>query len=167
MANHRPTDTGSVVAGAIFTLPALVDAVEDYAIFLLSPHGEIRSWNRGAERIMGYEAEEAMGQHFSIFYPAGDLEADKPGLELKTALAEGRIEDEGWRIRKSGERFWANTIITALRDDSGVLCAHRGAIGGDTPDPCQAWPAPRTPARGHPPPRHRRRVSRYAFQARY
>src|SRR5512142_3417258 len=92
----------------------LVDAVEDYAIFLLSPDGEIRSWNRGAERIMGYEAEEAIGRNFEMFYPPQDVASRKPARELETASADGRIEDEGWRIRKNGELFWANTIITAL-----------------------------------------------------
>src|SRR5689334_4859225 len=92
----------------------LVDAVQDYAIFLLSPEGEIRSWNRGAARIMGYDAEEAIGRNFTMFYGAADLAARKPQYELDTALREGRVEDEGWRIRKDGKRFWANTIITLL-----------------------------------------------------
>src|SRR4051794_36508965 len=85
----------------------LVDAVEDYAVFLLDPEGFIRSWNRGAARIMGYTEDEAVGQHFSIFYGPEDLAAEKPRRELETATRDGRIEDEGWRIRKDGERFWA------------------------------------------------------------
>ena len=101
----------------------LVDAVQDYAIFLLSPEGIIRSWNRGAQRIMGYEAEEAVGRHFQLVYGPADVAARKPHRELEDAAAHGRIEDEGWRIRKDGKRFWANTIITALRDDSGNLRA--------------------------------------------
>src|SRR4051812_29641402 len=81
-----------------------IDAVEDYAMFLLDPHGYIRSWNRGAARIMGYEESEIVGKHFSIFYEAGDLESQKPRYELETAAREGRVEDEGWRLRKDGRR---------------------------------------------------------------
>ncbi len=99
----------------------LVDAVEDYAIFLLGPDGEVRTWNRGAARITGYSADEIVGQHFSKFYPEHDLRAGKPRRELEVAAAEGRIEDEGWRVRRDGRRFWANTIITALRDGHGAL----------------------------------------------
>jgi PAS domain S-box-containing protein len=104
-------------------LALFVEAVEDYAIFLLSPKGVIRSWNRGAERIMGYSAAEAVGREFSIFYEPDDLAGQKPQHELETAAAEGRVEDEGWRIRKDGSRFWANTIITALRNPAGQVTA--------------------------------------------
>ncbi|HEU4520656.1 MAG TPA: PAS domain S-box protein [Thermoanaerobaculia bacterium] len=100
-------------------LALLVDAVQDYAIFLLSPQGEIRSWNRGAQRIMGYEEHEALGRHFSIFYEPEDLRSKKPQRELDDALRDGRVEDEGWRLRKDGTRFWANTIITLLRAPDG------------------------------------------------
>jgi len=99
----------------------LVDAVEDYAVFLLDPTGVIRSWNRGAGRIMGYAEDEAVGKHFSMFYGPEDLESEKPRRELETAAAEGRVEDEGWRIRKDGQRFWANTVITVLRNDKGEI----------------------------------------------
>jgi PAS domain S-box-containing protein len=102
-------------------LGLLINAVVDYAIFLLSPTGEIRSWNSGATRTMGYTAQEAIGSHFSRFYPAEDLANGKPANELRVAAEKGRIEDEGWRIRKDGARFWANTVITALRDDNGTL----------------------------------------------
>lgn len=100
-------------------LASLVDAVQDYAIFLLGPDGEIRSWNSGACRIMGYAAEEALGRHFSIFYPPED--AKKPERELAIATREGRVEDEGWRVRKDGRRFWASTIITALHNRDGSM----------------------------------------------
>lgn len=99
----------------------LVDRVLDYAIFALDPQGYILSWNEGARRLKGYTAEEAIGQHFSIFYPASDKAANKPARELEVAIAKGQIEDEGWRIRKDGSRFWANVLITALRDDDGAL----------------------------------------------
>jgi PAS domain S-box-containing protein len=99
----------------------LVDAVEDYAVFLLDPEGVIRSWNRGAARIMGYKEDEAVGRHFSMFYGPEDLAAEKPRHELETAMRDGRVEDEGWRIRKDGEHFWANTVITLLRDEKGTV----------------------------------------------
>lgn len=99
----------------------LIDAVQDYAIFLLSPTGEIRSWNRGASRITGYTADEMLGKSFSKLYTEFDLRNRKPQRELEVASAEGRIEDEGWRIRRDGKRFWANTVITALRDQQGKL----------------------------------------------
>jgi PAS domain S-box-containing protein len=99
----------------------LIDAVEDYAMFLLSPTGEVRTWNRGASRIFGYDEGEIVGQHFSRFYGEEDLEANKPGRELEVASKSGRIEDEGWRIRKDGTRFWVNTIITVLHNDDGSV----------------------------------------------
>ena len=102
-------------------LAVLIDAIEDYAIFILGPTGEIRSWNSGAARIMGYTADEAIGSHFSRFYIPADLEARKPQNELETSAREGRVEDEGWRIRKDGARFWANTVITPLRDAGGAI----------------------------------------------
>jgi len=99
----------------------VIDSVIDYAIIMLDPKGRIASWNAGAERIKGYRAEEIIGQHFSRFYPPEDLARSKPQYELEVASAEGRFEDEGWRLRKDGSRFWANVVITALRDDSGTL----------------------------------------------
>ena len=99
----------------------LVDAVRDYAIFMLDTEGRIRTWNQGAERIKGYQASEIIGEHFSRFYPEEDLQAGKPQMELETAIREGRVEDEGWRIRKDGSKFWATVVITAMRDDAGNL----------------------------------------------
>ncbi len=99
----------------------LVEVVKDYAIYMLDPDGYILSWNQGAERIKGYTAEEAIGSHFSVFYPLGDIRSQKPARDLATAASEGRFEDEGWRIRKDGSRFWANIVITALRDAEGRL----------------------------------------------
>ncbi|HEX6511994.1 MAG TPA: PAS domain S-box protein, partial [Chloroflexota bacterium] len=94
----------------------LVESVEDYAIFLLSPDGHVMSWNQGAERIKGYSAGDILGRHFSAFYPPEDQAAGKPDRLLAAAAAEGRVEDEGWRVRKDGSRLWANVVITALRD---------------------------------------------------
>jgi PAS domain S-box-containing protein len=99
----------------------LVEEVRDYAIFMLDPEGFIVSWNAGAEAIKGYKAEEIIGQHFSGFYPAEAVERCVPDYELKVAQAVGRFEDEGWRVRKDGSMFWANVVITALRDDDGKL----------------------------------------------
>jgi PAS domain S-box-containing protein len=99
----------------------LVQSVKDYGIFLLDPKGHIVSWNEGAHRIKGYTADEIIGRHFSTFYPEEDIAAGKPPWELEVAIREGRFEDEGWRIRKDGSRFWANVIITALWDETGTL----------------------------------------------
>lgn len=99
----------------------LVSEVTDYAILMLDPEGRIASWNAGAERIKGYKHDEIIGQHFSCFYPAEDVEQGKPAYELKVATEQGRFEDEGWRVRKDGSRFWANVVITALRDGTGRL----------------------------------------------
>ena len=99
----------------------LVETVRDYAIFALDPTGHILSWNAGAERLKGYKPEEIIGRHFSTFYPPNDIVAGKPERELEDAVREGRVEDEGWRIRKDGSRFWANVVITALWDEDRKL----------------------------------------------
>ncbi|MBI5190363.1 MAG: PAS domain S-box protein [Nitrospirae bacterium] len=99
----------------------MVKAVKDYAIVMLDPDGNIASWNEGAERIKGYTSSEAIGRHFSCFYPAGDRDAGKPARELELVALAGRYEDEGYRVRKDGSAFWANVVITALKDDDGGL----------------------------------------------
>jgi PAS domain S-box-containing protein len=99
----------------------LVESVRDYAIFALDTRGYIRSWNAGAQRFKGYTAEEAIGKHFSIFYPREQVAEGFPEFELRTAANTGRFEDNGWRLRKDGSRFWANVVITALRDADGQL----------------------------------------------
>ncbi|MGH8217358.1 MAG: hybrid sensor histidine kinase/response regulator [Steroidobacteraceae bacterium] len=99
----------------------LVEGVRDYAIFTLDPGGCVRSWNAGARQIKGYEAHEIIGSHFSRFYPPEAIGRGGPDHALRIAAIEGRFEDEGWRLRKDGTRFWANAIITALRDESGEL----------------------------------------------
>jgi PAS domain S-box-containing protein len=100
----------------------LVESVQDYAIFMLDPAGRVSTWNVGAQRIKGYAASEIIGKHFSCFYSQDDIDAGKPKRELEVAAAEGRFEDEGWRLRKDGSRFWANVIVTALHDNAGRLC---------------------------------------------
>ena len=99
----------------------LVNAVQDYAIFMLDTDGVISSWNPGAQKIKGWAAPEIVGRHFSIFYPQQDIEASKPQRELEIAARDGRMEDEGWRVRKDGSRFWASVVISAIRNDSGKL----------------------------------------------
>jgi PAS domain S-box-containing protein len=99
----------------------LVEGVRDYAIFTLDTTGHVRSWNAGARQIKGYEAHEIIGSHFSRFYPPDAIARGWPDYELRVAAMEGRFEDEGWRLRKDGTRFWANVIITALRDARGEL----------------------------------------------
>jgi PAS domain S-box-containing protein len=98
----------------------LVESVKDYAIFLLDPNGVVATWNIGAQRIKGFRADEVVGRHFSLFYPDEDIRAGKCEMELERAVLDGRCEDEGWRIRKDGTRFWANVVITVLRDSSGT-----------------------------------------------
>ncbi|MGE5445852.1 MAG: PAS domain S-box protein, partial [Ignavibacteriales bacterium] len=99
----------------------LVEGVKDYAIFMLDTKGYIASWNAGAESIKGYKSEEIIGKHFSIFYSEEDIENSKPQHGLDVAIRDGRYEDEGWRVRKDGSRFWTNVVITALRDGYGNL----------------------------------------------
>lgn len=98
----------------------VIEGVRDYGIFALDIEGRVVSWNTGAERIKGWSADEILGQHFSTFYPA-DTRAETPARLLEVARREGRVEDEGWRLRRDGRRFWANVVITALYDDDGVL----------------------------------------------
>ena len=102
----------------------LVESVDEYAIFALDPDGFILSWNAGAQRFKGYTAEEVIGKHFSIFYPPEKIEEGWPEYELREAARVGRFEDEGWRVRKDGSRFWANVVITALHDPDGRLVGY-------------------------------------------
>jgi PAS domain S-box-containing protein len=121
----KQTNTSSksfaTVLGTEDSFRLLVESVKDYAIVMLDPAGHVVSWNAGAERFKGYRAEEIIGKHFSCFYPAEAIQRGVPERELKTAEKEGRFEDEGWRVRKDGKLFWANVIISALRDKDGKL----------------------------------------------
>ena len=111
-------------------------ACSDYAIFMLDPDGRVATWNAGAERIKGYTAEEIIGQHFSIFYPPEALaRAAGPSTSCEVATRDGRFEDEGWRVRKDGTRFWANVVITALRDGRAAARLRQGHA---RPDRAQA-----------------------------
>ena len=98
----------------------LVESIEDYAIFMLDTTGHIISWNKGAQKTKGYAADEIIGHHFSEFYQEEDKLAEKPARELVLALQQGRVEDEDWRVRKDGTKFWANVVITALYDADGT-----------------------------------------------
>jgi PAS domain S-box-containing protein len=102
-------------------LRLLTSNVKDYAIIMLDPQGNVVSWSAGAERVKGYSSEEMLGQHFSRFYPPEDVERGKPARGLAIAAEQGQFEDEGWRVRKDGSRFWASVVITALRNEAGQL----------------------------------------------
>jgi PAS domain S-box-containing protein len=99
----------------------LVDGVQDYAIYMLNVEGLVTSWNAGARKIKGYESDEIIGRHFSVFYPREDIDAGRPWIELALAREQGRAEDEGWRVRKDGSKFWARVVVTALRDEHDRL----------------------------------------------
>src|SRR5262249_44481508 len=99
----------------------LVDSVQDYAIFMLDPQGRVLTWNKRAERLKGYAAHEIIGRSFESFYPDDAVSSGLPQEELRLAVQRGRFEDEGWRLRKDGSRFWANVIITPLRGGDGML----------------------------------------------
>ena len=114
----------SLLPGSELPFELLVQSVRDYAILLLDPEGRVTSWNAGAERIKGYTADEIVGQSFQAFYPREAVESGFPSYELEVAAREGRFEDENWRVRKDGSRFWANVIITALRDPEGRLVGY-------------------------------------------
>lgn len=109
----------SLEGGGLYRL--LVDSVQDYAIFALDPTGIVLTWNSGAQRLKGYAPDEIIGKHFSTFYSAADIANGKPEWEIATAIRDGRVEDEGWRLRKDGSRFWALVVLTALYDSQGTL----------------------------------------------
>jgi PAS domain S-box-containing protein len=117
----RPPSVTAPRDPAANVLRLLVESTTDYAIFMLDAEGHVASWNAGAERIKGYRADEIIGQHFSTFYPPEAIARNWPATELEIAARDGRFEDEGWRVRKDGSLFWANVIITALRDEHGHL----------------------------------------------
>jgi PAS domain S-box-containing protein len=116
---HSPLSDKIKHGGQIYQL--MVDSVRDYAIFMLDPNGHVASWNQGAQRIKGYTADEIIGRHFSAFYTAEDIASRKPARELKIAARVGKYEEEGIRVRKDGSVFWANVVITAVRDDDHTL----------------------------------------------
>jgi PAS domain S-box-containing protein len=102
-------------------LQLLIDSVRDYAIFMLDPEGRIKSWNRGAELIKGYTAQEIIGRTIHVFYTEEDLAASQPEQLLAEARERGPVEHEGWRLRKDGSRFWADVVISGIRSETGAL----------------------------------------------
>src|SRR5918998_112155 len=102
----------------------LVEAVTDYAIYMLDPAGIVTSWNPGAQRFKGYTVSEILGEHFSRFYPEEDRRSGLPQRVLEAAAREGRFEGEGWRLRKDGSRFWAHVVIDPIRDESGAIIGY-------------------------------------------
>lgn len=117
LTERRKADEQLRLSEARFRL--LVESVKDYAIFMLDPQGYVVTWNAGAERLKGYRAEEIIGQRFTRFYPEEEALSGRCDRKLEVALREGRFEEEGWRIRKDGSRFWANVLITAIKDSTG------------------------------------------------
>jgi len=118
---RAPTNQQQAISSDLAKYKLLVESIEDYAIFLLDPTGIILTWNKGAELIQGYPADEIIGKHFSTFYVEQDIKAKKPERELELAKLHGRVEDEDWRVRKDGSHLWANVVITALYDDKKQL----------------------------------------------
>lgn len=116
-----PSDDMSMSEPSAELFRLLVATVVDYAIFVLDPDGRVASWNQGAERLKGYSADEIVGEHFSCFYDDDARRAGRPQQLIRVALAEGRVEDEGWRVRKDGSRFWADVVITTLRAPDGSV----------------------------------------------
>ncbi|MEI7832282.1 MAG: PAS domain S-box protein [bacterium] len=121
MKEEKDTSSSAMVLGSDNSYRLLVDSLKDYAVIMLDPSGHVASWNAGAERFKGYRSDEIIGKHFSVFYPTDAIQRGLPEQELKIATDEGRFEGDGWRVRKDGKKFWANVIISALRDNDGVL----------------------------------------------
>jgi diguanylate cyclase (GGDEF)-like protein/PAS domain S-box-containing protein len=118
---HTRAGAGPAPAPAELPYRALVDGVTDCAMYMLDLDGVVRSWNAGAELIHGFAASEVVGQHFSVFYTPAESARGYPARALETAERLGRFEDEGWRVRKDGLRFWARVAVTVLRDDDGAV----------------------------------------------
>jgi PAS domain S-box-containing protein len=114
-------DTTGKLKDSERTFQMLVESVIDYAIFMLDPEGHVANWNSGAERIKGYTRAEIVGKHFSRFYTEEDQQAGVPERALATAKGQGRFEQESWRVRKDGTRFWASVVIDAIRDEQGEI----------------------------------------------
>ena len=107
----------------------LVDGVQDYALFALDRKGRVLVWNAGAERIYGYRADAIVGQDFSITYTQEDVDEGRPAGDLRVVASESRVQLDAWRVRSDGSRFWANTVLTPMRDDVGGLVGSTAAAG--------------------------------------
>ena len=119
MTQPKPTHRPTTLEEAQEYFRLLVAGVREHAVFLMDKGGHIKTWNAGAQIIQGYRAEEIIGQHVSKFYLPEEVAAGKPARELVIAEKDGHYREEGWRVRKDGSLFWANVLITTLRDDSG------------------------------------------------
>jgi PAS domain S-box-containing protein len=119
----RPADKPEIAtpANSEERFRLLLESIKDYSIVMLDPGGFVTTWNKGAERITGYRSDEMVGRHFSNFYPQVEVAQGKPEHELAVAVAEGRCEDDGWRVRKDGTKFWAEVVVTPIHNDSGEL----------------------------------------------
>ena len=120
-ARHENVEEGSSLKESDERFRVLVESIRDYAVFMLDRDGRVATWNTGAMLIKGYRREEIVGKSIDLFYTQEDREKGRPARLLAQAAREGRIEDEGWRVRKDGTRFWADVVITALRSDAGEL----------------------------------------------
>lgn len=116
---QKVVNKDEAVLGSQESYRLMVESINDYAIIMIDLNGRVASWNPGVEKIKGYKASEVMGKHFSIFYPQESIDNGFPEMELKTAAETGRYEDEGWRVKKGGGRFWANVVISALKNPNG------------------------------------------------
>lgn len=119
LSSQRQNEEASRQRKELYSL--LIQSVSDYAIILLDAQGTILTWGAGGERIEGYQSDEIIGRHFAVFYHRQDIRQNKPQKLLEEAAAMGHVVDEGWRLRKDGTRFWANVVVTALRDEAGGL----------------------------------------------
>ena len=136
--NHKRAEGFVTVAPSTTTTTAeqrlglLIDGVKEYAIFMVDPGGAVMTWNAGAERIVGYADDEILGQSFDLLFTEEDRVAGAPERELETALRHGRCEEEGWRIRKDGSRFWAHVLLRPVSDESGELLGYAKITRDDT-----------------------------------
>lgn len=121
---RQPASPGAALLPGEDLFRKIVDSVRDHAILVLDKDGLVLSWNAGAQHVKGYRADEVIGRHFSIFYTADAISCGWPDYELDAAARHGHFDDEGWRVRKDGTRFWAGVAITALRDRDGNLCGY-------------------------------------------
>ncbi|HEV8431161.1 MAG TPA: PAS domain S-box protein [Pyrinomonadaceae bacterium] len=121
MNNDNANLTADELTESGLNFQILVQNLKDYALYMLDPEGHVISWNEGAQNLKGFTAEEIIGKHISVFFTKEDVEDKKPQRELEIAATTGRFEDEAWRVRKDGSRFWANVVINAMRDQNNKL----------------------------------------------
>ena len=143
MSSITPSQDQVIGFGGDRRFELLVNAVTDYAIYLLDPTGRVASWNQGAQRFKGYTSDEIIGKHFSLFYTPEDRASGLPERALRTAAEEGKFEQEGWRVRKDGTRFWTSVVIDPVLDTDGALIGY-AKITRDITDKLEALQALRS-----------------------